>query len=267
MHTTILIYFLTTNYLYKQLLTKFGANMNYKDLVAVYEKLESTTKRLEKTYYVAKLLRDSNDKDLPVLILLLQGVIFPAWEEKKIGVASRLVLKAINVATGIEAKKIEQEWKQTGDLGKVAENLVARKKQATLFSRELSVEKVYNNLKQLADLTGQGAVDKKVKLIAELLTSATPNQAKYIIRVVLEDLRVGAGEGVLRDAIVSAYFPPIFGVYNYCINCNNTVPAADKCIECNSKLDSKFNSANIEKFESYMENYNNNLKSGKDKIK
>lgn len=241
--------------------------MNYKDLVAVYEKLESTTKRLEKTYHVAKLLEDSNDKDLPVLILLLQGVIFPAWEEKKIGVASRLVLKAINVATGIEAKKIEQEWKHTGDLGKVAVNLVARKKQATLFSRELSIEKVYNNLKQLADLTGQGTVDKKVKLIAELLTSATPNQAKYIIRIVLEDLRVGAGEGVLRDAIVSAYFPPIFGVYDYCINCNNTVPATDKCIECNNKLDGKFNTANIRKFENYIENYNKNLKSSKDKIK
>lgn len=241
--------------------------MTYKELVAVYEKLESTTKRLEKTYHVAQLLKKSTDKEIPVLMLLLQGIIFPAWEEKKIGVAARLVLKAINVATGIDTKKIEKEWKDTGDLGKVAENLVARKKQATLFSRELSIEKVYSNLKLLADLTGQGTVDKKVKLIAELLTSAKPNEAKYIIRTVLEDLRVGAGEGVLRDAIVSAYFPAIYGISDYCISCNKIVAATDKCIECNSKLDGKFNAAHIEKFEKYIESYNNNLKSAKDKIK
>src|SRR3989338_7808836 len=239
--------------------------MSYKELVAVYEKLESTTKRLEKTYYVAQLLKKSSDKEIPVLMLLLQGIIFPAWEEKKIGVAARLVLKAINVATGIDTKKIEKEWKDTGDLGKVAENLVAKKKQATLFSRELSIEKVYNNLKQLADMTGQGTVDKKVKLIAELLTSAKPNEAKYIIRTVLEDLRVGAGEGVLRDAIVSAYFPAIYGVSDYCINCNKIVHATDKCIECANKLDGKFSTSYIEKFEKYIESYNTNLKIPKDK--
>src|SRR3989338_7592 len=240
--------------------------MAYKELVAVYEKLESTTKRLEKTHYVAQLLKKSTDKEIPVLMLLLQGIIFPAWEEKKIGVAARLVLKAINVATGIDTKKIEKEWKDTGDLGKVAENLVARKKQVTLFSRELSIEKVYNNLKQLADMTGQGTVDKKVKLIAELLTSAKPNEAKYIIRTVLEDLRVGAGEGVLRDAIVSAYFPAIYGVSDYCINCNKIVPATDKCIECANKLDGKFSASYIEKFENYIESYNANIPKDKTNV-
>ena len=78
-------------------------------------------------------------------------------------------------------KKIEKEWKETGDLGKVAENLVAKKKQATLFSRELSIEKVYNNLKLLADLTGQGTVDKKVKLIAKI---EKPMAIQYLQEIV-----------------------------------------------------------------------------------
>src|SRR3989338_8968775 len=117
--------------------------MLYSKLVEIYEKLESSAKRLDKTYYVAKLFKETASQELPIIVLLLQGKIHPSWDERKIGVASRLVVRAINVATGSEAEKIENEWKKTGDLGKVAENLIAKKKQATLFSRDITVEKVF----------------------------------------------------------------------------------------------------------------------------
>jgi DNA ligase-1 len=65
---------------------------------------------------------------------------------------------------------------------------------------------VFNNLRKLAEMQGAGTVERKVALVSELLTSASPIEARYIIRTVLEDLRVGIGEGVLRDAIVWAFF-------------------------------------------------------------
>ena len=55
-------------------------------------------------------------------------------------------------------------------------------------------------------LIGQGTVDRKTQLIAELLTSAIPTEARYVVRTVLGELRVGVGEGSLRDAIVWAFF-------------------------------------------------------------
>jgi len=174
--------------------------------VGLYEDLIKTTKRLEKTNMLSEFLRRSKSEDIPNLILLMQGKIFPNWDEKKIGVASKLILKAINVSTGISLNKIESEWKKTGDLGNVAENLVRSKQQVTLFSSSLSVKKVFLNLRKLAELEGMGAVERKVKLISELLTSAKPLEAKYVVRTVLEELRVGVGEGSLRDAIVWAFF-------------------------------------------------------------
>ena len=75
--------------------------MKYLDLVQVYEQLESTSKRLEKTYIIAEFLKKTDVKDLPKITLLLQGKLFPSWDEQKIGVASRLVLKAIKIGTGI----------------------------------------------------------------------------------------------------------------------------------------------------------------------
>jgi DNA ligase 1 len=183
--------------------------MKYIDLCEIYHKLDSTSKRLEKTYYVSQLIKKTTDENIPLIMLLLEGRVFPAWDNRKVGMASRSVLKAINIATGIDTDKIENKWKNTGDLGLVAEEYTTKKKQATLFSQDLSLKKVFSNLQKLASLEGLGTVDRKVKLVAELLTSAKPLEAKYIVRTVLEDLRIGVGQGSVRDAIVWAQFPLI----------------------------------------------------------
>ncbi|NQV09168.1 DNA ligase, partial [Candidatus Woesearchaeota archaeon] len=138
--------------------------MKYSKLAGLYEKLESTSGSLTKTLYISELLKSTKKDDLERITLLLQGKLYPPWDEHKIGVASRLILKTINIATGISSSEIEAEWKKTGDLGKVAENLVARKKQITLFSKSLTLDKVFNNLRKLAELDGVGTVDRKNKL-------------------------------------------------------------------------------------------------------
>src|SRR3990167_813003 len=180
--------------------------MKYAELAELYHVLESTSKRLVKTRAIAEMLAKAPSLELPCLMLLLQGRIFPAWSEEKIGVAAKLVMKAIALAVGRSPEDIEKDWKKTGDLGVTVQQLMGKKRQSTLFSESLSIEKVFNNIQKLATATGEGSVDRKVKLIAELLTSATPLEAKYIVRSVLEDLRVGVGEAALRDAIVWAFF-------------------------------------------------------------
>ncbi|MBW2968270.1 ATP-dependent DNA ligase [Candidatus Woesearchaeota archaeon] len=180
--------------------------MDYKKLVELYAKIEATSKRLEKTFLVSGFLRDTDMDDIPMITLLLQGRVFPPMDERKMGVAARLVIKALNKSMGIDGDAIEREWKKTGDLGLTAENLVKRKKQVTLFVQKLTVAKVFANLQKLSTLEGSGTVNQKVGLISELLTSASPEEARYVVRTVLEDLRVGIGEGVLRDAIVWAFF-------------------------------------------------------------
>src|SRR3989344_2892227 len=180
--------------------------MNYSDLARLYSELESTTKRLEKTWLVSKFLKAAPAKELNAICLLLQGRIFPTWDQRTIGVAARIMLKAISLATGITIEKIEDEWKKVGDLGKVTEQFISRKKQATLARLEISVSKVFENLQKLTTLEGKGMVEKKIQLIAELLTSASPIESRYIARSVLEDLRVGVAYGTMRDAIVCASF-------------------------------------------------------------
>ncbi len=188
--------------------------MNYLSLVEVYQDLEGTTKRLEKTFYLSEFLKTLKHDEAEHLLLLISGKLFPDWDAREVGMASRLILKALGLATGFQQDKLEVVWKEKGDLGDTAEFLIAKKTQATLFTQELTTKKVFDNLRKLAEMEGEGTVDKKVQLVAELLTSAKPLEAKYILRTILGELRVGLGEGTVRDAIVWAFFGKQIGI-NY----------------------------------------------------
>ncbi len=214
--------------------------MQYSKLVQFYEKVNSTSKRLNKTHYISEFLKECKDEDLEIIIPLLQARVFPAWDVRKIGVSDRYVIKAISIATGFTIDAIEKEWKRLGDLGEAAESLVGKKKQATLFSSDLSVRKVISNIKKLTLQTGSGSVDQKTKIIAELYTSAKPKEAKYITRLILEDLRIGAGESSIKDGIVWAFLPKVYGVHLYCDKCKAFMPNTKTCFICKEKLSKEY---------------------------
>ncbi len=179
--------------------------MKYKDLSTLYDAIVTTSKRLEKTAIIAEFLRHCNEEDLPLVLNLLSGRVFPLWDSRKIGFSSRLLIKAISAATGSSVETIENALNKQGDLGDVAATLLDKKSQQTLGQTDLTVAKVTTNIQKLAVQEGSGTVNKKVGLVAELLSSATPSEAKYISRTVLEVLRVGIAEGILKDAITQAF--------------------------------------------------------------
>ncbi|MCH7850541.1 MAG: ATP-dependent DNA ligase [Nanoarchaeota archaeon] len=181
--------------------------MEYKELAEVYEALENTTKGLEKTKILAAFLDKIRSE--PQVIYLLQGRIFADFDSRDLGISHQLVIRAISRACGVEDKEVVKYFKEKGELGKVAEKLIKEKKtQTALFSKKLKVSMVISNLRKISEIEGQGSVDLKVGLVVDLLHSGTPKEAKYIIRTVLGDLKVGVGNGILRDAIVEIVFAP-----------------------------------------------------------
>ena len=177
----------------------------YKKLAELYESLSSTPKRLEKIKILSEFLKDFDKSEREVIYLLL-GNIYPEYDDRKIGISSQLAIKAISKATGTEKEKVVKEWKILGDLGKVSEKLTQGKKQHTLESHILTTEKVLENLRKLPELEGKGTIDKKIALITELLTSATPIEALYLVRTLMEDLRIGTQESTIREAMAHAFF-------------------------------------------------------------
>ncbi|MTK63383.1 MAG: ATP-dependent DNA ligase [Methanobacterium sp.] len=181
---------------------------SYIKMVEVYEELDSTTKRLEKTAILAKFFNEIGNEDselLPVVTLLSLGRVFPTWSEEELGIGSKLLMKAIALVVGVKPEEVEDKQRDAGDIGRAAQELFSKKKQATLFSRKLTIKKVQSNLMKMATVSGNRAQSKKLEILRELLSSASPTEAKYITRTVIEELRVGVGEGTIRDALSQAF--------------------------------------------------------------
>ncbi len=179
--------------------------MKYSKLAKIYEKLESNGSSLKKTEILANFLKDKNAEVLDKLILLAMGRPFPEWSELDLGIAAQLMIEAISKVSGISKKKLNNYWREQGDLGLVAEKVLQNKTQRTLFSRSLNIEEVHRNFQKIAVTEGLNSQSRKIAYISELLANAEPYEAKYLVRTILQTLRIGVGSGVVRDAIVQAF--------------------------------------------------------------
>lgn len=179
--------------------------MMYEEIVDVYEALNKTSKRLEKSEILANFLKKIDKKELRNIVYLLEGRIFPEWDERKIGFSNRLMIKAISVGSGESFSEIENLFREKGDLGLVAEEVFRKKKQSTLLGEKLDSEKILENIRKLASLEGKGSVSKKISFVSELLGNASALEAKYIVKTILENLRIGVSSGIMRDGIAKAF--------------------------------------------------------------
>jgi len=181
--------------------------MHYSELVSVYEHLGKTSSRLKKIDAIAELLKKTKKGLLSEVVLLVQGRVFPSWSEKEMGIASKTTARIISSSTGFSSRKVSSAYQKTGDFGLVVEKLVEKKRQKTLFKKRLGIEHVFENLQKLASVEGKGSQERKSRLVSELIASAEPKEAKYIIRTLIGDLRVGVAHGIMRDAIAKAFLP------------------------------------------------------------
>ncbi len=173
-------------------------------MAKAYELLESTPSKLAKTEILANLFLDAKNS-LQQVVMLSNGRVFPDYESTELGIATQLVIKSISKATGATQKEVEKKLVSLGDLGLVVEHFSSDKKQATLGSDHLTVEKVFKVIREIAKQAGKGSQERKLSLISSLITAATPLEAKYLIRTLLQQLRVGIAEGVIRNSIAKAF--------------------------------------------------------------
>ncbi|MFH1631052.1 MAG: DNA ligase, partial [Candidatus Aenigmatarchaeota archaeon] len=177
--------------------------MLYSKLSDVYGKLEGTTKKLEKRDILAYLYKECSEEELHQVVLFSMGTVIITADD--LGVAEELMRRIIAKTYGVGDSEIARKFKELGDLGKVAEFFAGHRRQRMLGHKELTIEHVFKNVSELPKITGSGSQDRKVGLISELLTHATSKEARYIVRTVLGDMRIGVAHGTVRDAIAKAF--------------------------------------------------------------
>ena len=181
--------------------------MKFKVLTEFFDKIEKASSRLAMTDLLAELFKKADSDEIARIVYLCQGQLAPPYKDIEIGMGEKYAEEAIAKAAGYTKTEVEKEFKKKGDLGLVAEEFLKKKKQRSLFSVELTVEKVFKNLMRIATVEGSGSQQLKIKLLAELLNSASPVEARYLIRIPLGSLRLGIGDPTIMEAFAINLLP------------------------------------------------------------
>ena len=179
--------------------------MNYSEVAERYDQLEGISGRNEMTRVLADLLKQTPRDELPMLVYMTQGKLRPDYEGVELGLAEKLALRAVSSATGLSPDKVYSTYVKRGDIGTAAEELLSSKSQGTLFSEGLTLKRVYGTLLRIARQAGPGSVEMKLRELGSLLNDATPQEAKFIMRTVTGELRLGVADYTVLDAAALAF--------------------------------------------------------------
>ncbi|MBW2974060.1 ATP-dependent DNA ligase [Candidatus Woesearchaeota archaeon] len=171
--------------------------MLFSRLADVFKQLEKITSGNRMRAVLADFFKKVPKSEICMVAYLITGRIASEYEDVVTGMADKMVLKSIALASG--ESDVNKVFKQKGDVGLTAEALCGRKRKA------LDVKDVFTSLHKIAEASGAGSQETKIRILAGLLKSASALEARYIARLVLGTLRLGASDQTLLDSLSIAF--------------------------------------------------------------
>jgi DNA ligase-1 len=194
--------------------------VRYEVVAETYRDLEAASGRLQMIERLADLVRQTPAELLPTIALLCQGQIAPDFAGVELGMAERLAARAVAQAAGVPAEQVLAGVRDTGDLGLAAERLLEELEPGR--SATLEVGTVFEGLHEVAQAQGTGSQGRKLAGLVGLLERATPLEARYLLRTVTGNLRLGIGTATILDALAEVHTdgrkqrPILERAYNIC---------------------------------------------------
>jgi DNA ligase-1 len=171
-------------------------------LAQTCDRIAATTKKLEKIALVADFFKSVTTEEASVAAVFLSGRPFPVWEETTLQVGGALLWRLVRELSGKSEAELTASYRKLGDLGAVAGEVFSAPVTTAALGSELSLLEVQAAFRQIAAARGPAA---KAALVRELLSQVTPLEAKYIIKIMTGDLRIGLKESLVEEAIAKAY--------------------------------------------------------------
>ncbi|MGD8565226.1 MAG: ATP-dependent DNA ligase [Candidatus Bathyarchaeota archaeon] len=185
----------------------------FAELVKLCEKLEKTRKRLLMVDLVSEFLLELDEDEVEPATSMILGRALPKWDQKTLDVSWATLRETLGRITGVDWKTFLTTFNKTGDIGSTARALLEKRKrdkQLKLFkNKTLSTTEVRQTFKTLSEVTGGGSREKKRRIVEALLSSASPLEAKYLIRILVGEMRTGFHEGLMEQAVSKAFQIPL----------------------------------------------------------
>src|SRR5258708_11404725 len=161
------------------------------------EAVAATTKKVEKVALVADYLRSLPPEEAAIAALFFSGSPFAAYQETTLQVGGAMLWRVVSEISGKSEQELTASYRRHGDAGAVAADVVPEKTGAAV-----TLPEVRGAFDRIAAARGPAV---KAGLLEELLRQATPLEAKYIVKIVSGDLRIGLKESLVEEAIAQAY--------------------------------------------------------------
>src|SRR2546429_2050992 len=179
-----------------------GHPVEFARLAHTFEELERTSSRLTLIELLTQLFRSiEQPEEIEQVCYLVQGRVAPFFVALEMGTAEKSVAKSLAIASHTTPEQIAALYATLGDLGLVAGQV---KSEEGSVPSALSVEDVFLDLKAIAQISGKGAVEQKSARLADLLTRVDGVSAKFVVRILLGNLRLGIGDATVLDALAKA---------------------------------------------------------------
>ena len=179
--------------------------MLFREFSEICERLEAIPGRLEMIDILSLELPRLDDRELPIFVRFIMGRIFPDWSPLKLGIGPNLLYEAIAYVAGRKKEVIVAAVSAEGDAGKAVEKLLLGKEQTSFFAEDLTIGDVYQECEAIATSEGKKSQREKLLAVRKLFANAKPLEGRYLARLILGELRIGIGEGNVRDAIAKAF--------------------------------------------------------------
>lgn len=177
--------------------------LKFATLTHCFERLEATSSRNDMINLLAHLLSEASSDEIEIICYLTLGEIGPGYSSVNLGIGDRTTATAIALATGVSTSVVEAEAQRLGDYGNVAANL--SEQAARGLAEPLTVTYIHKRFMEIAGISGPGAVDQKVRILASMLEDATPSERRYLVRIATGQMRLGVGDMTLLDALADTF--------------------------------------------------------------
>jgi len=183
----------------------------FRVLAELCEKLEATSKRTLMIDLAADFLRRLHVDEVEPATSMILGRALPKWDQRTLEVSWATLSGVIKRLTNVNWKDFTEAFGKTGDIGAATKMVIEAsriRRQATLFEKPLTILEVRRHLETIAETTGYGSRERKERLLETLLGGAMPLEAKYIVKVMIGEMRTGFHEGLMELAVSKAFGVP-----------------------------------------------------------
>jgi DNA ligase-1 len=175
--------------------------MKFSELAKYLSQLEKTSSRIEITKILVSAFKKAKTEEIDKITYLVLGKLAPSYENIVFNIAERMMVQILSSSYGQKIDKVRSLYKESGDLGDVAEGLARVKTQSSKFKKSLSVTQVYRKLFDIAEDAGEGSQERKINKMAELLSQLDPLSARFVARIPVGKLRLGFSDRTVIDAL------------------------------------------------------------------